>query len=435
MATLDAVGEVIVVADDAGTIVRRLPIPEIGHVRGFRWLASEAGFAVWSDERVYTVDIDDRRPPLIAFRIEQQTEGYPYSLHGVRSLPEGLLITAESCARERGLVGLHAHVVHLDGATPHSQTPLEPWAGAVLYDAFGLSDGRIVLSLSEQEYFDAMRLRCFGDLAKVHGYRDGDIDRDLICRVEINQRSLGASTFRVLEIEAPARVRVVGEHACQEDRGCWPQNWAPSADELIWGTAHSARRLRSPLETDPLFPTAGVWSDVALVPNAVRGDLGSLWLHDGHLLAANRSSVAWTSLDGGARWDWSPRNGAVKSARLNADRTSAVVTTPRRVLLFDLATGRHKRILRLRDVDADFDPSLGERFFSDAAVTHGGALVVDIAAAERLRTMSQIGTAPGYGHQGCDQPPPPDREAKKDYVRRARAIAPWFRERDEGRLF
>lgn len=428
-ATLDATGSKIVVSDDAGTILRRLPIPEIEDVRGFRWLSSEAGFAVWSDDRVYTVDIDDRRRPLIAFRIEH-SKGSPYSLHGIRALPQGLLITAESCARKRGRVGLHAYVVHLDGVTPHSQTPLEPWAGAVLYDAFALTDGRIVLSLSEQEYFDAMTLRCYGDLGRKDGYVDDRaFDRELVCRVIVNQRSLGASMFRVVEVSAPARVRVLGEHTCPDDGGCWPQNWAPSSEELIWGTASSARRLRSPLETDPLFPTSGVWSEVSLDPDAGRAKLHSLWLHDGHLLTAAPDRVSWAGLESGVRWNWSPRLGSVESARVSADGESAIVTSPKRVLLFDLATGRRKRVLRLRDVGARFGDSVDESAFSDASLTRGGALMVDVAGFTPLRWSSHVGTAPGLAHEGCDSLPRPDRNARREWVAEARALAPWFRER------
>lgn len=435
-ATLDAAQAAIVVADEAGTVVRRLPIPNVVGARGFRWLASEAGFAVWTDDRVYTVDIDDRHAPLIAFRIEQP-DGYPYSLHGVRSLPAGLLVTAESCARDRGLVGLHAHVVHLDGSTPFSQTPLEPWAGAVLYDAFAMTDGRIVLSISEQEYFDAMRLRCFADVAKQHGYVDkGNVDRDLICRVSINQHALGASTFRVVEVEQPARVRIVGEHACPDDRGCVPQNWAPSSDELIWGAGQSARRLVSPIETDPLFPTSGVWStEVPLNPEAWRSQVGSLWLRDEHLLAADRDRVSWVSLDEGERWHWSHPRDSVQSARLTPDGASAIVATERRVLQFNLATGRHKRLLRRGQFDPQFSDSMSESFFSDASLSPDGVLLVDVAATAQLRSISQIGTAPGYGHQGCKRLPRRPDESGIDFVPRARALAPWFRKRTDHPLW
>ncbi len=421
IASLDAEVPEILVTDEAARERQRLPLGDLRGISGFHWLASGRGLVVWTLDRVHVVGLDGDRE--LAFAIDQP-DGLPLSVEDVRVLPRGLLVVAQTCGMRH--VKRHAFMVHLDGAHVVGTTDLEPWSGSFLYAATPLRDGRIVLALTEQEHIGAARQQCLRQLA---ARRDPSTSRQVCWYMTLRERFF-ASEFRVLRVHRPNVVEIAGNHACPEDDGCYVQNWAPSATEIVWTGSGRTYRLRSPVSPSVLMPEGGVWASwdtSATYPAPTH----SLWMERGRILSASAENVWTTALDGRVlrRWGW---RDDVKAVRFTPDGSKAIVALSHRIVELDVDTERVRTLFEMIDVPSAFDAGNHGLYFADARRSRSGVLAFDVVRSGAPQ-RSVVTVAAGRLHEGCHGDSDDAVEStESDLVpseHRYRELLPWVRKR------
>ena len=391
IASLDPRTPALVLSDAEGHAVRRISLGPMRGIAGFRWLRSSTGLAVWSLDTVVVLRADGTDGRELAYEIDQP-EGKPLAIEDVRAIPDGLLVVAQACALRA--VDLTATVVHLEGTRVTGQTNLRRWSGT-LYAATALDDGKIVLALNETQHGQSAFLQCVADRVSQYG-AGAEARRSTVrsCWHAVRRSRFGASEFRILRVHEHGLVEVVGRHRCPSSRGCFPTNWAPNADELVWANRVAAFRLRSAIAVDPLLPASGAWTGLG------RASGGSLWVEGERVLSSSSQDVRLTDFQGnavlGVRHDEH-----VRSTRFRPDASGAVVVLGTTIIDLDFASGEETQLFELLDVPAAFDARYENLAFNDAALHESGALTFDVVAEHRGRRFAHKSVVAGSGHPGC----------------------------------